>query len=123
MYNKVFYEWLHLISANNFLSHVHQFSIETIDALIKAINEFNGGIVCVTHDQRLIDECECELWVVEDQDAKKWAEGFDGYKEKILTKLEEQAAMEEQARAARLEASAKEKEEKLSRLKAKFGKK
>ncbi len=36
--------------------------IETIDALIKAINEFNGGIVCVTHDQRLIDECNCELW-------------------------------------------------------------
>jgi len=97
--------------------------IETIDALIKAINEFNGGIVCVTHDQRLIDECECELWVVEDQDAKKWVEGFDDYKDKILTKLEEQAAKEEQTRAARLEALAKEKEEKLARLKAKLGKK
>ncbi|KAL7494418.1 hypothetical protein ACHAWT_003142 [Skeletonema menzelii] len=97
--------------------------IETIDALIKAINEFNGGIVCVTHDQRLIDECECELWVVEDQDAKKWVEGFDDYKEKILTKLEAQAAKEEQVRAARLEALAKEKEEKLARLKSKLGKK
>lgn len=97
--------------------------IETIDALIKAINEFNGGIVCVTHDQRLIDECDCELWVVENQDAKKWAAGFDDYKEKILSKLEAQAAKEEQFRAARLEASAKEKEVKLARLKAKLGKK
>lgn len=97
--------------------------IETIDALIKAINEFNGGIVCVTHDQRLIDECDCELWVVEDQDAKKWVAGFDDYKDKILTKLEEQAAKEEQMRAARLEALTKEKEAKLARLKAKMGKK
>ena len=97
--------------------------IETIDALIKAINEFNGGIVCVTHDQRLIDECDCELWVVEEQDAKKWVAGFDDYKDKILTKLEAQAAKEEQIRAARLDALAKEKEEKLARLKAKLGKK
>lgn len=28
--------------------------IETIDAPCEAINEFNGGIVVVTHDQRLI---------------------------------------------------------------------
>ena len=95
--------------------------IETIDALIKAINEFNGGIVCVTHDQRLIDECNCELWVVEEQDAKKWPEGFEGYKEKILTKLEVQAAKEEQMRTQRLEAAAKEREDKLARFKEKVG--
>ena len=94
--------------------------IETIDALIKAVNEFNGGIVCVTHDQRLIDECDCELWVVEDQDAKKWTAGFDDYKDKILTKLEKQAEKEEQMRGQRLAALAKEREEKLARFKAKM---
>jgi ATP-binding cassette subfamily F protein 1 len=95
--------------------------IETIDALITAVNEFNGGIVCVTHDQRLIDECNCELWVVEEQDAKKWADGFDSYKDKILTKIQDQAAKEEQIRNERLEAAAKEREEKLARFKAKMG--
>ncbi|KAL3763235.1 hypothetical protein ACHAW5_005502 [Stephanodiscus triporus] len=94
--------------------------IETIDALIKAINEFNGGIVCVTHDQRLIDECNCELWVVEEENAKKWADGFEGYKDKILAKLEDQAAKEEQMRSKRLEAAAKEREEKIARFKEKM---
>ncbi|KAL7552366.1 hypothetical protein ACHAWF_015600 [Thalassiosira exigua] len=96
--------------------------IETIDALITAVNEFNGGIVCVTHDQRLIDECDCELWVVKDEDAKKWPNGFNDYKEDILTKLEQQAAKEDQIRNERLEAAAKEREEKLARFKAKAGK-
>jgi len=96
--------------------------IETIDALITAVNEFNGGIVCVTHDQRLIDECNCELWVVENQDAIKWSAGFDDYKDNILTKLEKQAEEEEKYRAARLEAAAKEREAKLKAFKAKLNK-
>eukprot|EP00804_Cyclotella_cryptica_P006986 CCRYP_007121-RB/>CCRYP_007121-RB protein AED:0.06 eAED:0.06 QI:852/1/1/1/1/1/5/246/601 len=94
--------------------------IETIDALIKGINEFNGGIVCVTHDQRLIDECECELWVVQDQDAKKWPEGFDDYKSDILDKIEKRAALEEQLRNEKLEAAAKAREEKLAKFRAKM---
>jgi ATP-binding cassette subfamily F protein 1 len=97
--------------------------IETIDALITAINQFNGGIVCVTHDQRLIDECNCELWVVEEQDAKKWAAGFDDYKDRILTKIQDQAAKEDQLRSERLEAAAKERELKLARFKEKMGNK
>ena len=53
--------------------------IETIDALCVAINEFNGGIVVVTHDQRLIEECDCTLWVVEKQGVTEWKEGFDDF--------------------------------------------
>eukprot|EP01082_Thalassiosira_pseudonana_P006373 g5807.t1 g5807 contig20:201797-205339(+) len=94
--------------------------IETIDALITAINEFNGGIVCVTHDQRLIDDCECELWVVEEQDAKKWPEGFEAYKSNILDKIEKRAAEEEKTRSEKIEAAAKAREEKLAKFRAKM---
>jgi len=97
--------------------------IETIDALTDAINEFNGGIVCVTHDQRLIEECDCELWIVEEQDAKKHAAGFDDYKDMILTKIEKQQAKEEAMRNEKLAALAKAKEEKLAKLRSKIGKK
>ena len=58
--------------------------------------------------------------VVQEQNAKKWAEGFDGYKETILNKLEAQAAKEEQMRSQRLEAVAKEREVKLARFKEKM---
>ena len=76
----------------------------------------------MTHDQRLIDECDCELWVVQEQDAKKWSAGFDDYKDTILTKLEAQTAKEEALREERLKKIAKEREEKLARFKEKMGK-
>jgi len=97
--------------------------VETIDALCDAINEFNGGIVVVTHDQRLIEECECDLWVVEKQGVTKWEAGFDDYKEDILRQLEDEAAKEAAIRQEKIEASAKTKAEKVARLASKLKKK
>lgn len=97
--------------------------IETIDALCEAINAFNGGIVVVTHDQRLIEECECTLWVVEKQGVTKWEEGFDDYKETILRELEEQVEKEASLRREKLEAAAAAKAEKIARLASKVKKK
>jgi ABC-type multidrug transport system ATPase subunit len=96
--------------------------IETIDALVKAINEFNGGIVVVTHDQRLIEECDCTLWVVEKQGVTQWDAGFDDYKESILAELEAEVEREAKARREKLEASAVAKAEKLARLAKKIKK-
>lgn len=97
--------------------------IETIDALVDAINDFNGGVVVVTHDQRLIENCECDLWVVEKQGVTKWEAGFDDYKEAILKELEEQAAKEAEIRKKKIEAAAKAKAEKIARLAQKLKKK
>jgi ATP-binding cassette subfamily F protein 1 len=91
--------------------------IETIDALCDAINEFNGGIVVVTHDQRLIEECDCTLWVVEKQGVTEWKEGFDDYKETILRELEEQVEKQNKIRQQKVEAAATAKAEKIARLK------
>jgi ATP-binding cassette, subfamily F, member 1 len=93
--------------------------IETIDALCDAINEFNGGIVVVTHDQRLIEECNCSLWVVEKQGVTKWEAGFDDYKENILRELEDEVEREAALRRLKLEATAKVKAEKIARLASK----
>lgn len=41
--------------------------IESIDALAEAINEYKGGVVIVSHDERLIRETNCSLYVIEDQ--------------------------------------------------------
>ena len=96
--------------------------IETIDALIDAINEFNGGIVVVTHDQRLIENCDCSLWVVEKQKVTPWEAGFEDYKETLLKEMEEQVEREAEVRRKKLEAVAKVKAEKLARLASKVKK-
>lgn len=41
--------------------------IESIDALAEAINEYKGGVIIVSHDERLIRETDCTLYVIEDQ--------------------------------------------------------
>lgn len=64
--------------------------IESIDALCIALREFNGGVVLVSHDARLIETTECQLWVVEDQNVTPWSSGFSGYRQHLLAKLEEQ---------------------------------
>ena len=92
--------------------------IETIDALCDAINAFNGGIVVVTHDQRLIEECECTLWVVEKLGVTRWDQGFDDYKDTILRELEAAVEFEAAIRREKLEAAAKLKAEKVARLAA-----
>ena len=97
--------------------------IETIDALCEAINEFKGGIVVVTHDQRLIEECQCTLWVVEKQGVTQWEAGFDDYKANILRQLEEEVEREAATRRAKLEAAATAKAEKLAQLSSKLKKK
>jgi ATP-binding cassette subfamily F protein 1 len=97
--------------------------IETIDALCDAINEFNGGIVVVTHDQRLIEECDCTLWVVEKQGVTEWKEGFDDYKDTILRELEDQVAAQNKERQKKLDAAAAAKAEKIARARSKKGKK
>ncbi len=97
--------------------------IETIDALIEAVNQFNGGIVVVTHDQRLIENCDCDLWVVEKQTVTKWAAGFDDYKSNLLKEMEDKIAEENAIREKKLQAAAEARAEKLALLASKLKKK
>lgn len=66
--------------------------IESIDALCEAINAYEGGMVVVTHDARLIEATKSVLWVVEDKSCMEWEGEFSTYREHLLKKLEEQMA-------------------------------
>ena len=87
--------------------------------MIDAVNEFNGGIVIVTHDQRLIEECDCDLWVVEKMGVTSWTAGFEDYKEAILKEMEDEIAHDQEIRRKKLEASALARQEKMDRLASK----
>ena len=64
--------------------------IESIDALCDALRVYTGGVVLVSHDARLIESTNCQLWVVDEQDVIPWEEGFENYRSHLLAKLEEQ---------------------------------
>ncbi|CAI4222342.1 unnamed protein product [Auanema sp. JU1783] len=66
--------------------------IESIDALASAIEEFGGGVIMVTHDERLIRKTSCSLWVVEDHNIAEIDGGFDDYKREVLDALGETLA-------------------------------
>mmetsp|Transcript_46012 Transcript_46012/g.75065 ORF Transcript_46012/g.75065 Transcript_46012/m.75065 type:complete len:783 (-) Transcript_46012:1348-3696(-) len=62
--------------------------IDTIDALIEALNAFEGGVVLVTHDQRLIAAVCDELWVCDAGKVKPFPGDFDQYKQKMIQKMQ-----------------------------------
>jgi len=64
--------------------------IESIDALADAIAEFEGGVIIVSHDERLIRVTECQLWVIEEQTINEIEGGFDDYRKEILEALGEE---------------------------------
>ncbi|XP_071802086.1 ATP-binding cassette sub-family F member 1-like [Asterias amurensis] len=63
--------------------------IESIDALADAINAFQGGVILVSHDARLITETNCQLWVVEDKGVNEIDGDFEDYKRELLEELGE----------------------------------
>lgn len=46
--------------------------MESIDALAKAVNEFEGGMVLVSHDMRLISQVAKEIWICDDKTITKY---------------------------------------------------
>uniref|UniRef100_A0A1A9UFW3 ATP-binding cassette sub-family F member 3 n=1 Tax=Glossina austeni TaxID=7395 RepID=A0A1A9UFW3_GLOAU len=62
--------------------------IETIDALGKAINAFKGGVVLVSHDERLIKVICKELWVCGNRTVRAVEGGLDEYKREVYREIE-----------------------------------
>ena len=46
--------------------------MESIDALAKAVNEFEGGMVLVSHDMRLISQVAKEIWICDNKTIEKY---------------------------------------------------
>jgi ATP-binding cassette subfamily F protein 2 len=62
--------------------------MECIDSLAEAINNFNGGLVLVSHDFRLINQVAKEIWVVADKCITKWEGDIQSYKEHLKKRME-----------------------------------
>ncbi|XP_042035135.1 ABC transporter F family member 1-like [Salvia splendens] len=72
--SRVIFAWLawrqpHMLLLDEPTNHL---DIETIDSLAEALNEWDGGLVLVSHDFRLINQVAKEIWVCENQAVTRW---------------------------------------------------
>merc|ERR1712137_919108 len=61
--------------------------IETIEGLAQSLSVFQGGVLMVTHDQRLIELVCDEIWNLEDNEVTKWPGEMADYKKYLLSQL------------------------------------
>ena len=74
----------HLLLLDEPTNHL---DMETIDALADAIKDFEGGLVLVSHDFRLINQVAKEIWICEHGAVTKWKGDILSYKEHLRRKV------------------------------------
>jgi len=83
--SRIVFCWLaqkvpHLLLFDEPTNHL---DIEAIDALADAIKAFEGGMVLVSHDFRLVEQVAKEIWVCDKRKISKWEGSIKGYKESL----------------------------------------
>jgi len=90
---RVVFAWLswqipHMLLLDEPTNHL---DMETIDALAEAINGYEGGVVLVSHDFRLIDQVAEKIWICEDQKVTQWEGDILSYKDHLKAKVMKEA--------------------------------
>lgn len=86
--SRLVFAWLamrkpHILLLDEPTNHL---DIETIDSLANAINNWDGGLVLVSHDFRLISQVATEIWEVAAHTVRKWDGDIVAYKEHLKAK-------------------------------------
>lgn len=64
--------------------------MQSIDALAEGLQEFPGGIVLISHDQRLLKRVCDTLWVIEgDQQVRRYEGGFEEYRQELIDQMDD----------------------------------
>jgi len=71
----------HLLLLDEPTNHL---DMDCIDALAKAINAFEGGLVLVSHDFRLINQVAKEIWICDHKTIKPWKGDIRTYKKALI---------------------------------------
>jgi ATP-binding cassette subfamily F protein 3 len=114
--------------------------IDSRDALISALNDYEGAVLIISHDRHLIDATVDKLWIAQNGTIEEFDHDLDSY-QRMLTagptkdrpgkaapasqddrKAQRQDAAVRRAQVAPLRKSIKDAEQKLSRLRIELGK-
>jgi ABC-type glutathione transport system ATPase component len=61
--------------------------MESIDALAKAVNEYKGGLVLVSHDMRLISQVANEIWICDNKTITTYQGDILNFKMKMRAEM------------------------------------
>ena len=59
--------------------------IETVEALINGLKDYDGGIMLITHESEIITNLDSQLWILKDKKIEFYNNSFDEYCEMILS--------------------------------------
>jgi ABC-type multidrug transport system ATPase subunit len=65
----------------------HHVDMESIDALALAVNEFEGGMVLVSHDMRLISQVAKEIWICDHKTITMYKGDINNFKMDMRAQL------------------------------------
>jgi ATP-binding cassette subfamily F protein 3 len=82
--------------------------IDARDALVRALGEFSGAVLLITHDPDLVELVSDRLWIVADGTVKPYDGDMDDYR----------ALLAERARPARVEAAPSKRDDRRDRAEA-----
>ncbi|WP_132255553.1 ABC-F family ATP-binding cassette domain-containing protein [Methylobacterium segetis] len=71
----------HLLILDEPTNHL---DIESRQALVEAINDYEGAVILVSHDRFLIEACADRLWLVSDGSVKTFDGDMDDYRRLVL---------------------------------------
>jgi ATP-binding cassette subfamily F protein 2 len=89
MKSRVVLSWIaykapHMLFLDEPTNHL---DMETIDALAEGILNFEGGVVLISHDFRLLDQVAQDIYVCENLTINKWPGSIAEYKEHLTAKM------------------------------------
>lgn len=116
--------------------------IDSRDALVAALNEYEGAVLVITHDRHLIEATVDQIWIAEEGTIKVYDDDIEAYQRMLLggaqrsqskansgasggsgnRKRERQEAAARRAELTPLRKEIKAAEQKISRLKIELGK-
>lgn len=76
----------HLMLLDEPTNHLDLFSIK---ALIEGLKEYRGGLVIISHNQKILSECCDQTWVVHNNKVTKYEGSFEEYKDSIVRHFDE----------------------------------
>ncbi|MFY9289663.1 MAG: ABC-F family ATP-binding cassette domain-containing protein [Methylorubrum rhodinum] len=109
----------HLLILDEPTNHL---DIESRQALVEAINDYEGAVILVSHDRFLIEACADRLWLVRDGSVKTFDGDMDDYRRLVLAGPERTESASESTGGQKAEArrSAVERRAALAPLKKKL---